>query len=168
MRDNIPSILSKNQKKVLPETSGKRSTDDGALPLHPDRHGISGPHGTPNHHAILCVLFPRLPGPLYDLIQRADPRRSNAIGAVGGGSQTQGGCRGPWDPWIDLSRSSFAIRDLDPPAVAPLRLTRPGHSISIGAERGDRQRDQGHHMDITFRGSAGAHKKNLQPHGRRN
>ncbi len=27
--------------------------------------------------------------------------------------------------WVDLSRSSFAIRDLDPPAVAPLRLTRP-------------------------------------------
>ncbi len=31
----------------------------------------------------------------------------------------------PWILWVDLGRSCVAIRDLDPPAVATLRLTRP-------------------------------------------
>ena len=45
---------------------------------------------------------------------------------LGEDKNNQGGGVGfPWILWVDLRRSCVAIRDLDPPAVATLRLTRP-------------------------------------------
>ena len=48
--------------------------------------------------------------------------------------------------------------DPSPPPLAPAHeFLWPlcGRSISIGADRGDRRRDQGHHVETTFTGNTG-------------
>ena len=65
------------------ELRGERSTDDP---------GPSTPPQIATEPTDPTFLFPRLPDSSHDLSQRANQRQSNAIGVVGGGSQTQRGC----------------------------------------------------------------------------